>query len=344
MSEQLTIGFLSNGKSTNRYHLPFVLTRKDIIKVKTIYARHLDKTEWARVEGIHYTDRLKDLLDDPEIDVIICTTPAATHFELGKLILNAGKHCVMEKPFTQSVAEAEELLELANAKKLTIQSYQNRRFDSDFLTVQQVIESGQLGNLLEVEMHYDYYRPEVPQSQLEYRREDSFVYSHACHTIDQVLSYFGQPDQVHYDVRQLLGSGRMNDYFDLDFYCSGLKISVKSSYFRVTERPSFAVYGSRGSFIKTSKDRQEADLKKFYLPGPGHEDFGLDLPEHYGRLTYYDETGFFHEEKVPTAAGDYGRYYDHLYETIIHGADKLVSDTQLLTQMEILEKAVAGMS
>lgn len=339
---QLTIGFLSNGKSTNRYHLPFVLQRPDKFRVKTIYARDLTKTDWARVEGIAYTDNLDELLQDPEIDLVVCTTPAETHFELGKTILEAGKHCLMEKPFTQTLAEAEELLALAKEKGLMIQAYQNRRFDSDFLTTQAVIASGKLGDLLEVEMHYDYYRPEVPLSQTSYKREYSFVYGHACHTLDQVLSYFGKPDKIHYDVRQLLGSGRMNDYFDLDFYYGGLKVSVKSSYFRAVERPSFLVYGKRGSFVKATKDRQEADLKKFYMPT--QPDFGQDLPEHYGILTYYDENGVYHEEKVPTIQGDYARYYDALYETLVNGAEKLVTDEQVLTQMAILEEAVKDLT
>lgn len=339
---QLTIGFLSNGKSTNRYHLPFLLERRQKIRVKTIYARDLTKTDWPRLEDINYTDKLDNLLTDPEIDLVVCTTPAETHFELGKAILEAGKHCLMEKPFTQTLAEAKILLDMAKAKGLLIQPYQNRRFDSDFLTTQAVIASGKLGDLLEVEMHYDYYRPEVPLGQNTYKREHSFIYGHACHTLDQVLSYFGNPDHIHYDVRQILGKGRMNDYFDLDLYYQNLKVSVKSSYFRVVERPSFVVYGKRGRFVKTTKDRQEADLKKFYMPN--QPDFGQDLPEHYGILSYYDENGDFHEEKVVTVPGDYGRYYDALYNSIIHGTDKLVTDEQTLSQMSILEEAVNHLS
>lgn len=93
-----------------------------------------------------------------------------------------------------------------------MQCYQNRRYDSDFLTVQKVIESGKLGNLLEVEMHYDYYRPEIPLNVHEYVGYNGYLYGHGCHTLDQVISYFGKPEKIHYDVRQLLGSGRMNDY------------------------------------------------------------------------------------------------------------------------------------
>ena len=339
--ERLTIGYLGNGKSTNRYHLPYSLQRKDTIRVKSIYARHLDKGAWNRVTGIDYTDNLDSFLADPDIQTVICTVPAQAHFDMAKAVLNAGKHCVLEKPFTHSVAEAAELFRLAGEKGVLIQCYQNRRFDSDFLTVQKVIASGKLGDLLELEMHYDYYRPEIPEGTAHFSKAESYLYNHACHTLDQVISLFGKPDSIHYDVRQLLVPGRMNDYFDLDLFYGTLKVSVKSSYFRVKDRPSFVLYGKRGMFVKEQKDRQEADLKKFYLPD--HSDFGLDLPEHYGTLTWYDESGAFHEEKVVSERGDYGKYYDALYETIVHGEAPLVTEEQTMLQMEILEHGLAGM-
>ena len=337
---KLTIGYLGNGKSANRYHLPFALNRPEKIRVKTIYQRHVRHDVWPAIEGVRYTDKLEELLGDPEIEVIVVCTPAATHAALARQVLEAGKHCVVEKPFAVSEEEAKSVFALAHEKGLTVECYQNRRFDSDFLTVQQVIASGRLGLLFEVDMHYDYYRAAVPEGVATYSRENAFLYTHACHTVDQVISYFGRPTSVQADVRQLLGAGRMNDYFDLDFdYAEqNLKVSVKSSYFRAKARPSFAVYGRRGVFIKETQDRQEADLKKFYLP-QGHADFGLDLPEHYGTLIYYDENGNYHEEKVPSVRGDYARFYDALYETIVNGAPPLVKKEETMLQMRILEQA-----
>lgn len=77
-----------------------------------------------------------------------------------------------------------------------------------------------------------------------FSKAKSYLYNLACHTIDQVISFlFGKPDNIPYDVRQLQGLGRMNDYFDVEFYYGVLKVSVKSSHFRVRERPSFVAYG-----------------------------------------------------------------------------------------------------
>ena len=338
----ISIGFIGNGKSANRYHLPFVLTRRDKFTVKMIYQRRLRPGGWDRLPDVTYTDDLDKILKDPDIKLIVVTTPTEAHVPMAKKVLEAGKHCVVEKPFATSVKEAEELFQMARDRGLMVQCYQNRRFDSDFLTTQQVIASGKLGKVFEVNMHYDYYRAYVPEGDTEYSRDRAFLYTHACHTVDQVISYFGKPLEVRSDVRQLLGQGRMNDYFDLDFIYDNLKVSVKSSYFRAKARPSFEVYGMRGMFVKEEQDRQEADLKKFYLP-EGHEDFGLDTPKEYGTLIYYDGNNVYHEEKVPSLRGDYAYYYDALYETLAEGKKPLVTEEQTMEQMRILEAAGADL-
>ena len=342
MKEKLIIGMIGNGKSTNRYHAPFILSRSDTMEIRRIWARNLKKQDWPRIPGVQYTENVDEVLNDPEIDVVIITLPHHLHYTYTKKVLEAGKNCVTEKPFTSSSQEAKELFALAEEKGVMLQCYQNRRFDSDFLTVQKVIESGKLGDLLELEMHFDYYRPEIPESVKEFRPEFSYLYGHGCHTLDQVISYFGRPDRIHYDVRQLLGEGRMNDYFDLDLYYGVLKVSVKSSYFRVKSRPSFILYGKKGMFEKAVKDRQEADLKKFYLP-QGHPDFGMETPDEYGTLIWYDDNGVYHEEKVPTVRGDYAYYYDALYETLKNGKEQLVRPEETILQMEILEEGVKGL-
>lgn len=338
----LTIGYIGNGKSTNRYHLPFSMNLEHL-KVKTIYARNPDKGEWEKVPGVLYTDDIEALMNDKEIGLIVVCTPIESHYAYAKMALDHGKNVLVEKPFMMTKDEAVSIFQYAKEKKLVIQSYQNRRYDSDFLTTKKVIDSGKLGELLEVEMNYDYYRPQTPNSVTHFSKYNSYLYGHGVHTIDQVFSYFGVPDDVHYDVRQLLGSGRMNDYFDLDFYYGTLKVSVKSSFFRLKARPSFVVYGKQGVFVKHTEDRQEEHLKLFYLP-KGHPDFGVDAPEHYGTLTYLDDEGNYHEEKVISEQGDYARVYDDIYQVIVHGKEKTVKDEETIAVMEILERGIEGCS
>ena len=92
-------------------------------------------------------------------------------------------------------------------------------------------------------------------------------------------------------------------------------------------------------FVKHTKDRQEEHLKLFHMPT--NDDFGIDLPEHYGVLSYYDDEGVFHEEKVPTVQGDYARVYDGIYETIINGKEQFIKPEQTILQIEMLETGVS---
>ena len=203
-TQPLTLAYIGNGKSTNRYHLPFVDQLPHLFRVKSIYVRHFNFA-WPKRQGIHYSQDLAAILADPEVDLVVITTPLDSHYDYIKQALLAGKHVLCEKPFLATAQEARELFGLAEGLGLHLECYQNRRYDSDYLTSLAVIESGKLGDLLEVEMHFDYYRPEVPQGQETFTLNSSFLYSHACHTLDQVIAYFGRPDRVVYDVRSLLG-------------------------------------------------------------------------------------------------------------------------------------------
>lgn len=333
---KLNIGVIGNGKGANRYHIPFILNRPETLNLKTIYARNLQKeSPWKKIDGVRYTDDLDSLLHDPEIDLIDISTPVATHYSLAKQALEAGKNVLVDKPFVETLDQAKELFALAKEKGLILACYQNRRYDSDFLTTKKIIEEGILGDLLEIEMAYDYDRPEVPDHTKEFSKENSFLFGHGSHTIDQVVSLFGVPDRVVYDVRQLNGKGRMNDYFDIDLFYGNLKVSVKSSYYRVNQRPRFILTGRNGSFVKQTEDRQEEFLKRFEMPDtPG---FGVDREEDYGQLILRNKP----TQAIVSEVGDYSRVYDDLYEAILLGHPLKVRPEQTLAVMEILENGIA---
>ena len=342
----ITIGFIGNGKGTNRYHAPFSLALPDKFRIKTIYARHIDNETWPAIPGVEYTTDLEAMLADPEIDVIEISTPHSTHYSLTKQALEAGKHVVCDKAFVETPEQARELYDLAEAKGVTCQCYQNRRFDSDFLTAQKVMESGKLGKIFEIVTHYDYWREAYIQYGREgaYNRLNGIVYGHACHSVDQLISWLGIPDHWHAEARQLYGEGHPETYYDYDLYYDklGIKATAASNYHAAILRPSFEIYGERGTFIKVEKDQQERDLKHFYLPA-GHDDFGLDTPEQWGTLRYYDEAGTMHEERVETVRSCYSMFYEALYETLVNGAPLLVKPEETITQLRILEESTRGM-
>ena len=340
----LNIGFIGNGKGTNRYHAPFSLALPDKFRVRTIQARHIDHSVWPAIPGVRYTTDRDELLADPAIDIVEISTPHHTHYELTKAALEAGKHVVCDKAFVETAAQAQELFDLAASKGVTVQCYQNRRFDSDLVTAQQVMASGKLGQVFEVVTHYDYWREEYLRYAQEgrYDRLSGICYGHACHSVDQLISWFGIPDRWQVETRQLFGPGHPETCYDFDLYYDelGIKATVASTYHMAIQRPSFELYGTRGTFVKVDKDQQERDLKHFYLPA-GHADFGLDTPDQWGTLRWYDDAGTMHQERVETVRSSYCGFYEALYETVAHGAEQLVKPEETIAQLRILEQATA---
>lgn len=191
------IAYIGNGKSTNRYHLPFVLTLPALFKVTKIFARSL-KQDWSAHQGIQYTNNLDDILLDPSIDAVVVATPSHTHFEFAKKVLESGKHCLVEKPFTTNVQEAKVLFDFARSKNLVIMPYQNRRFDSDLLTLQKLLKNDVLGEVFEVNFTWDSDRALGIPTITEGSIDNSLVYGLGTHSLDQALYTFGSP--LHYQA------------------------------------------------------------------------------------------------------------------------------------------------
>ena len=327
--------FIGFGKSATRYHLPYVLTRKDKFNVRYIFdkTRNPQKETLAPYQGIQFTDSVETILKDPQVTLVTICTPPGSHFYYAKLCLEYGKNVLVEKPFTTTLEEAKILFALAREKGLLVTPYQNRRFDSCFLTIKQAIESGKLGKIIEVESHFDYFRPEVaPQPGSAF--EGAF-YGLGVHTLDQMLALFGRPQQVFYHLRHLRQPDNPDDTYEAQLFYGDLKAIIKTSHLVKVPCPRFVVHGTKGSVVRYHIDQQEACLKNGIMPD--HPDFAAD--RQCALLEYIDDEGRSHTEHLPAVKGDYGRVYDAIYASLVHGATNYVSEQEALTNLEILERA-----
>ena len=332
---KINCAFAGFGKSATRYHLPYVLQRRDTFQVKTIFdiTRRPDIEKEEAYQGIRFTSDLNDILHDESITLVTLCTPPQTHYDLAKLCLEHGKNVIVEKPFTRTLAEAQSLFALATEKELTVTPYQNRRFDSCFLAVKKVIDSGVLGKVVEFESHFDYFRPDAPDAPADYTH--GAFYGLGVHLVDQVVSLFGRPDVVHYDIRSVRNKNNPDDTFELQLYYGQTKAIVKCSHLVMQPYPKFILHGEKGSFIKLNIDQQETWLKAGKLPGA--PDFGQETE--YGVLKYIDDNGEAITEHVRTGNGDYGRVYDAVHATLSRGQPPYVPAADVMITMEILHRA-----
>ena len=221
-------------------------------------------------------------LVDPAIDLVVIASPNDSHFELAQAALLAGKHVVVDKPCTVTLTETETLLALARQQGRVLTVFQNRRFDSDFLALQQVIASGQLGRVVQVDSHFDRYRPTVPERWREQNLPGSGLwFDLGPHLLDQALVLFGQPDALLLEQAHVRDGARVNDWFHAllryDTPQGGLRVILHASTLVAEPGPRWCAHGTRGSFTKWGLDVQEDALKSGQRPqlealdGWGHD-------------------------------------------------------------------------
>jgi len=258
---------------------------------------------------------LEAMLADDLVELVIVNTPNYTHYEYAKKSLEAGKHVIVEKPFTIDVTQANDLIELAKKQNRVLSVYQNRRYDSDYKTIKKVVSQNLLGELVEVEMHFDRFREELsPKVHKETPGPGAGVlYDLGSHLIDQALQLFGKPEKIFADIRIIRPNSKVDDYFELLFYYPKLRVRLKASYIVREALPGYILHGLKGSFIKPKTDIQETLLKEGVIPGK--KDWGTE-PDTEKGLLHTEIKGKEVIEFITSEQGNYNDYYSGIYEAI----------------------------
>ncbi|MEA5515817.1 Gfo/Idh/MocA family oxidoreductase [Nodularia sp. UHCC 0506] len=282
---------------------------------------------------------LEALLADDEVDLVVVNTPTYTHYEYTKQALLADKHVVVEKAFTTTVKEAEALQELAREKQKKLSVYQNRRWDSDFQTVKQIIQSDVLGNIVEAEFNFVLYKPTLsPKQHLEVPGTGSGIIKDlGPHLIDQALVLFGMPHAVFADIRITRPKSQIEDYFESILYYDKLRVKLKASFLVREPVASYIIHGSHGSFLKSRADAQEKNLRAGMKPNTS--DWYTEPESEYGWL-HTEKDGEVIREKVKSLQGSYLKYYDELYKSIVDGQPIPVTAEDGINVMQIIEAAI----
>ncbi|EXJ81161.1 oxidoreductase [Capronia epimyces CBS 606.96] len=313
------VGVIGYGLSAKTFQIPFITAVPDF-NLYAIVQRHPKPEDDARKDhpSIKLYGSAEDLVKDDQVHVVVVTTAPDSHVQLAKLALQAKKHVVVEKPFTPTAAEAQELTDLAKSQGVLITVYQNRRWDSDFLTVRKYIEDGTLGRIAEFESHFDRHRPDPPaESWKAYNTPgNGAVYDLGTHLMDQVVHLFGMPQRI----TGFVGSQREVNPHGLEDSCTILlhydKIKMVATVKAAVVSPEvnqlrFWVRGVKGSFKKFHADPQEEQLRKKGLK-PGDEGYGIEPEENYGTLNIC-KNGQILSEVAPTVKpATYAEYYRRL--------------------------------
>jgi len=331
MSDKVRVGLVGYGFASKTFHAPLIAGTSEM-ELAAVSSSDATKVhaDWPAMQVVADPQAL---FDDPTIQVIVIPTPNDTHFPLAKAALNAGKHVVVDKPFTVTLSQARELDALAKAKGLLLSVFHNRRWDSDFLTLKTLLAEGSLGEVRYLESHFDRFRPEVRQRWREMKGAGSGIwFDLGPHVIDQALQLFGKPIAINVDMAELRPGAQTTDYFHAVLTYPQRRVVLHASMLVAAESARFQVHGTRGSYVKYGLDPQEDRLKDgARLP---QEDWGYDMRD--GVLTLA-EGDVMIEKTLLTIPGNYPAYYAAIRDAVKGAGSNPVTAEEAIEVMELIE-------
>lgn len=295
----IRVGLIGYGLAGRVFHEPLIVACERLQLTAVLTSREHP----LRVDSL---DALLELCD-----LVVVASPNDSHFPLARTALRAGRHVVVDKPFTVSLDEADRLITLARETERMLTVFHNRRWAADFLTLRRVLP--RLGDWSLLEAHWDRFRPEVRERWREQPGPGSGLLADlGPHMIDEALQLFGMPDGISADIFAQRRGATVDDYFDLRLDYGKRRVCLRASSLVSEPRPRFAVHGSGGSFVKHGLDPQEEQLKA----GMDPRDSRFGLEDRTGTLTLPDGSA----EPVPQERGRYLTFYDGVAAAILDGA------------------------
>ena len=336
MPTPINTAVIGYGISARVFHLPFLSTLPHY-NITTILERSKSDSR-SQFPNASIARTIEEVLADPSVELVVITTPNETHFPYAKKSLEAGKHVVVEKPFTNTSEEARLLVNMASSKNNVCSVYQNRRYVSDHLTIKEILDKQLLGPVHECFAHYDRYRAEArPNAWREKVLPGSgILYDLGAHLIDQACYLFGLPSFITADIQQQRPHAQVDDYFMIRFDYPKLKVHLHAGMLVREPGPRYAIHGHNGSFIKYGEDPQEAALRAGKLPTGN--DWGREDEKIYGQL-HTEKDGIIINEKYPSVPGNYAMYYLNLYESIRNNAPVLEKPEHGYNTIRLIELA-----
>jgi len=329
----LRVGLLGFGLAGRSFHAP-LLRAAGMRLAAVVTSRSEAVREAAADADVLASDA--ELLERNDIDVIVVATPNLLHAAQAEAALRAGKHVVVDKPLSVTAREATHLAQLARERSLMLAVFQNRRWDSDFLTLRKLIESGDLGELHTFRARWDRFRPAVVDRWKDRAGQgNGMLYDLGSHLADQALHLFGRPDWIQADVMMQRTGAVIDDAFEIVMGKGALRISLAAGSIAAAGDWRYVLHGSRASFFKPGLDPQEDQLRDGM--DPLAPQFGIEPESQWGKLV---DGASGESSPIPSQRGHWPAFYAGVRRSIETGAPAPVTADEAATTIEILEAAL----
>jgi predicted dehydrogenase len=326
------VGLIGFGLAGQAFHAP-VIRGVQGMELACILERHGSKAK-ERYPEVRVARSLEEMLSDKTINLCVVATPNDTHYSYTKACLEAGRHVVVDKPFTPTMVEAEQLVRLAADHGRLVTVYQDRRWDGEFHTVKDLVKSSALGSVVEYESRFDRFRLESKPGAWRERADHpaaGVLWDLGPHLIDQALVLFGTPETIWASAFCQRPTAQVDDSFDVHMEYPQRRATLRARIIAYAPGPHLLIHGTGGSFIKYGMDPQEEILRSPNCPdGPDWgPDWGVETEERWGTLSPVGGE----PHKVKTERGDYRGYYANVRDAIEKGSPLDVTPDQALRTM-----------
>jgi len=337
-AERLRVGLLGYGYAGKTFHAPLIAA-VPALELAAVASSDAAKVhaDWPGV-AVHASPA--DLIARDDIDLVVIATPNDTHHPLARDALLAGRHVVVDKPFTVHLADARALVTLARERGRLLSVFHNRRYDGDFLTIKALLAEGALGRIVDVESRHDRWRPGVRQRWRESAGPGAGLwFDLGPHLVDQALQLFGPPRAIALE-RALVRDGALaDDWFHASLRYDRLHVHLRASMLAAASAPRFTLHGTGGSFVKDGLDAQEDALKAGVRPTwPPQADWGIDPGR--AALVRRTDDGRAVETPVMLQRGAHQAYFAAVAAAIRGQAPNPVPPDEALAVMELIELGI----
>jgi predicted dehydrogenase len=333
MQKNINIGLVGFGYAGQTFHAPLIAATAGF-NLRLVASSHpeLVASKYPQADVVANAEAL---IADERVDLVVLATPNASHYPLACAALAAGKHVVVDKPFTLTVAEARDLASRAAASGKVLSIFHNRRWDADFLGLKALLASGRLGEIAQFESQFDRYRPQTRDRWRESAELGSGLwFDLGTHLIDQTLQLFGPPQAVFADLQMRRSGAQAVDDFHVLLRYPTMRVKLSASCLVSGGASRYVVHGSLASFSKQGLDVQEAQLKAGQLPSASG--FGFDPLAGHLHYSVNDQT---QSEEIVMPLGQYMAYYEGVRDAILGLAPNPVTPAEGLLIMQIVEAA-----
>lgn len=331
----MRVGIAGYGLAGRVFHAPLLKgSGFDVVSILTNHPARIEQAKNDFPSATVFSDL--DSFLDSGLDLVVVASSNVAHLPQTRAALERRIPTVVDKPMGRTVAEVQEMIDLAQTNGTFLTTFFNRRWDSDTLTIKKIIESGEIGTVFRFDGRFERYRPERNlaswRENLPPEDGGGLLLDLQSHLISTALDCFGPAEVVGASVRSIRG-GSDDDATLVLRHESGVDSYLAASAIAGSPGPRVRLLGTQGALVINDLDPQEDALRRGEIPESGvwRTPMKSSAAIHRGERI----------EEIESVGGNYATFYTLVHDAILNHTSAPVSLEDALRVAQIIEKARA---